>query len=299
MFNGFFKKHRQILTFEHLRAPYDVELVVLVPVAPGIEKERIRACAALVQRAAGSFRLCRLILDSAGTSPPWDTPHPYRQGALAKIRQDMVDKYLGTADWVAWIDADIVDYPGNLLSELIVRAGGGIAAPIVLMEGELGSGEFNPHGFGPGKFFDVAGFVESLRWARFEEPWFDQPGPEYSLDSVGSCYVMNAEIYRKGARHTIDPYSLDFIRRGIEWSPDTVAMNQKGPANCFTEHFSVCQWAKQHGFPVRAYGDLVARHEKYPSARIIKMRKSDGRSRNIAGRIRRIVRLPLGTLSKA
>jgi hypothetical protein len=130
------------------------------------------------------------------------------------------------------------------------------------MDGESGSGNLSADGFGPGRFFDVAGYVEGLRWARFEKPWFDQPGPEYSLDSVGSCYVVNAEIYRKGARHTADPYSLDFICRDLKWSAETVKMNQKGPANCFTEHFSVCQWAKQHGFPVRAYGDLVARHAK-------------------------------------
>ena len=47
-------------------------------------------------------------------------------------------EYLKTADWVAWVDADIVDYPLNLFSELVKRAEGGIAAPIQLMDGELG-----------------------------------------------------------------------------------------------------------------------------------------------------------------
>ena len=251
-----------VLTFENPQPAHDVEVVVLVPVSPKVEGRDVGSCTRLVERAAVPLRFCRLVFDWAGTSPPRGQPHPYRQEALSRIRQDMVDKYLGTADWVAWIDADIVDYPANLLSELITRADGGIAAPILLMEGELGSGDKNGYGFGPGKFFDVAGYVEGLRWARFEEPWFDQPGPEYSLDSVGSCYVVNAEIYRKGARHRPDPYSLDFIRRGLHWSPETLKMNQNGPANCFTEHFSVCQWAKQHGFPVRAYRDLVARHAK-------------------------------------
>lgn len=249
-----------ILTFKNPRPVHDIELVVLVPVNPKLGKHVLDSCRCLVQRSTVSFRLCRLVFDSAGLPPPPDKPHPYRQEALAKIRQDMVDKYLGTADWVAWVDADIVDYPANLFSELIRRAGGGIAAPVLLMEGELGSGDPNDYGFEPGRFFDVAGYVEGLRWARFDEPWFDQPGPQYWLDSVGSCYVVNAEIYRKGARHIADPYSLDFIRRGLKWSPEIVKMNQKGTANCFTEHFTVCQWAKQHGFPVRAYADLVARH---------------------------------------
>jgi hypothetical protein len=250
-----------ILTFDNPRPLQNLEIVILVPVSPGIGRQYTNSAIYLAQRAAAPFRLCRLVFDSAGAPPPANKPHPYRQAALSKIRQDMVDKYLGSADWVAWIDADIVDYPENLLSDLITRAGGGIAAPILLMDGEPGSG-LNGDGFGPGRFFDVAGYVEGLRWARFEKPWFDQPGPEYSLDSVGGCYVVNAEIYRKGARHVADPYSLEFIRKDLKWSAETVKMNQKGPANCFTEHFSVCQWAKQNGFPVRAYSDLVARHAK-------------------------------------
>jgi methionine biosynthesis protein MetW len=255
-----------IVTFENLRPVRDVEIVVLVPVSPAIEGQFINSCTYLVQRAAAPFRISRLVFDPTGVPPPAGKPHPYRQEALARIRQDMVDKYLGTADWVAWIDADIVEYPANLLADLITRADGGIAAPVVLMDGELGSRKLNEWGFGPGRFFDIAGYVEDLRWARFEEPWFDQPGPEYSLDSVGSCYVVNAEIYRRGARHTVDPYSLDFVRRKLRWCPDTVETNQEGPANCFTEHFSVCQWAKQHGYPVRAHRDLVARHAGIPSA---------------------------------
>ena len=249
-----------IRTFESPRPVHNLEIVVLVPVSPRTEEREIDSCIRLVERAATPFRLCRLVLDSTGTPPPTGKPHPYRQQALAKIRQDMVDKYLGAADWVAWVDADIVDYPANLLSELIGRADGGIAAPVVLTRERSGSGKLNGDALGRVRFFDVAGFVEGLRWARFEEPWFDQPGPEYSLDSVGGCYVVSAEIYRQGARHTPDSYSLDFIRRGLTWGPETFKMNQERPANCFTEHFSVCQWAKQHSFPVRAYGDLIALH---------------------------------------
>lgn len=246
--------------FENPEALLDLELVVLVPISPTIQRQFINSAIYLVQRAAPSFRMCRLVMDPNGDAPPAGKPHPHRQPALAKIRQDMVDKYLGTADWVAWIDADIVDYPAHLISELVKRADTGIAAPLVLMDGERGTGSLNADGFGRGRFFDIAGFVEGLRWARFDEPWFDQPGPVYSLDSVGSLYVVNAEIYRQGARHTADCYSEAFVRHGMKWKPGTVAMNQRMPANCFTEHFSVCQWAKDHGLPVRAFGDLIARH---------------------------------------
>jgi hypothetical protein len=246
--------------FENPSAPFDLHVVVLVPISPNLQRQFINSAIYLVQRAAPSFRTCRLVMDPNGDAPPAGKPHPHRQPALAKIRQQMVDNYLDAADWVAWVDADIVDYSANLISDLINRAEKGIAAPLVVMDGERGTGSLNADGFGRGRFFDVAGFVENLRWARFDEPWFDQAGPVYSLDSVGSFYVVNAEIYRRGARHTADPYSEEFVRKGLKWKPGTVALNQRQQANCFTEHFSVCQWAKSHGLPVRAFGDLIARH---------------------------------------
>lgn len=248
--------------FENPNAPLAHELVVLVPIHASVERQYVNSCLYLLKQSVGDFRTCRIIFDTSGEAPPRG-PHPYRQEALAKIRQDMVDRHIGEANWVAWIDADIVFYPPYLLRMLVERADGGIAAPMVVMDGVPGmTGQGADDGFGPGRFFDVAGFVENLRWARFTQPWFDQQGPVYSLDSVGSCYVVNAEIYRAGARHVADPYSMEFVRRGLKWTKDTILLNQQEPANCFTEHFSVCQWAKENGFPVRGFGDLIARHAR-------------------------------------
>src|SRR5882757_5596488 len=87
-----------ILTFENPQPIRDLEIVVFVPVSPGIARQYINSAIYLVQRAAAPFRLCRLVFDSAGPPPPPNKPHPYRQAPLAKIRQDMVDKYLETAD---------------------------------------------------------------------------------------------------------------------------------------------------------------------------------------------------------
>ena len=252
-----------LLEFKNPHPSHDLEIVVLAPMSPAIGKQFINSSIYLAQRAAAPFRLCRMVFDPTGTPPPPNRPHPFRQAALAEIRQNMVDKYLGEASWVFWVDVDIVDYPASLFVDLISRVKKGIAAPILLMDGELGTGPAYRDGFGWGKFYDVAGFVEGNRWARFEEPWFDQPGPEYSLDCVGGCYAVSGEIYRGGARHLPDAYSLELVSKGItKWNRETVAANQKGPANCFTEHYSVCQWAKQRGYPVRAFSDLVARHAK-------------------------------------
>ena len=118
---------------------------------------------------------------------------------MASLRQKMVERYLQDEQWIFWVDADIIDYPPFLIEQLIQRAEGGIAAPLVLMEGEI-TEPATKDGFGPGRFFDIAGFVENGRWARFTPPYFDQPGPIYRLDSVGSCYLVNADLYRTGRR---------------------------------------------------------------------------------------------------
>lgn len=250
-------------TFRNDTPVIESEIVVLVPVAPNIKRQFINSTLYLVQRAAAPFRVCRLVFDSRGEPPPRGKPHPYRQTALANIRQRMVDLHLGSADWVIWNDADIVDYPASLFSDLVSRASGGIAAPVVLMDGELGDDPNDVGGFGAGKFFDIGGFVECRRWARFEEPWFNQNGPIYNLDSVGAIYAVSADIYRNGGKHFPDPFSLGIVEKGLDWDDDSIEKNQKGHADCFTEHYSICQWAIANGLPVRAFRDLVARHAQH------------------------------------
>ena len=168
------------------------------------------------------MRNCRVVHDNCGEAPgrahrSGGQPHPYRQAAMASLRQKMVERYLQDERWIFWVDADIIDYPPFLIEQLIQRAEGGIAAPLVLMEGEI-TEPVGKDGFGPGRFFDIAGFVENGRWARFTAPYFDQPGPIYRLDSVGSCYLVNADLYRMGAAHSIDPASEIFLNTNETWS---------------------------------------------------------------------------------
>jgi GT2 family glycosyltransferase len=236
-------------------------VLVLTPVNPTLDPAILRRARELAERAIKGMRGCRIVHDDAGEAPLRGQPHPYRQAAIAKIRQNMIDRHLRDERWVFWVDADLVEYPANLVEELISRAEGGIAAPLVLMEGDLSEPAY-PAGFGPGRFYDIAGFIENGRWARFTQPYFDQIGPVYELDSVGSCYLANADLYRGGAKHTVDHATNSFISNKSEWSADAIQKNQSGPANSYTEHYSVCEFTREAGLPVRAFADLIAFHQK-------------------------------------
>lgn len=237
-------------------------VLVLIPINPKLDQTTVTRAKNLAEQAVRGMIGCRIILDDEGVSPPRGVPHPTRQKAMAAIRQAMVDRHLKDERWVFWVDADIADYPPHLIDELIVRAEGGIAAPIVLMQGVATEPLSNKFGFGPGRFYDVAGFVENGRWARFTKPFFDQPGPVYQLDSVGSCYLVNADLYRHGARHEADFASRKFVENDSSWPDDSIARNQAGTANSFSEHYTLCEFTRRAGLPVRAFSDLVAYHEK-------------------------------------
>jgi GT2 family glycosyltransferase len=249
------------LSLEHWPSSTANSVLVLTPLSPQLAGRALERAKELAHRAVQGMRNCRVVHDNCGEAPVRGQPHPHRQAAMASLRQHMVERYLEDERWIFWVDADIIDYPPFLIEQLIQRAEGGIAAPLVLMEGEI-TEPVHKDGFGPGRFFDIAGFVENGRWARFTAPYFDQPGPIYRLDSVGSCYLVNADLYRMGAAHSIDPASEIFLNTKETWSRDAIARNQRGPANAYTEHYSVCQFAIGHGLPVQAFADLVASHQK-------------------------------------
>jgi len=240
-------------------------VLVLTPVNPALDPAVLRRARDLAERAISGMRGCRIVYDKTGEAPPRGSTFPHRLAAMTPLRQAMIDRHLRDEEWVFWVDADLVDYPANLVEKLISRAEGGIAAPLVLMEGDLREPAY-PAGFGPGRFYDIAGFIENGRWARFTQPYFDQPGPVYRLDSVGCCYLVNADLYRWGAKHELDHASKAFIAENREWPENAIELNQQDPANSFTDHYSVCEFARQVGLPVQAFADLIAYHQRAQAA---------------------------------
>jgi len=249
------------LSLEHWPSSTANSVLVLTPLNPQLEERILDRAKELAHRALRGMRNCRVVYDNAGAAPPRGATFPRRLAALAPLRQAMVDRHLRDERWVFWVDADLVDYPAQLIDELIHRAEGGIAAPLVIMEGDASSPP-SREGFGPGRFYDIAGFVEQGRWARFTPPFFDQPGPVFELDSVGCCYLVNADLYRHGARHQLDHASATFIAENRVWEEDAICQNQRGPANSFSDHYSVCLFARKCQLPVRAFADLIAYHQR-------------------------------------
>lgn len=229
-------------------------VLVLIPVKRGTAPEIVAHARALAERALGQLPAgvrSRVVFDDRGSAIS-RKDHAWRVAALAEIRQGMIDSHLDDERWVFWPDIDLVNYSPDLLADLIRRSGGGIAAPMVFMENAVS------HIGGP-LFYDVAGFVEKGRWASPQPPYFEQKGPVYELESVGSCYLVPAELYRKGARHVEDSGSRRWIEsRGA--SPDATPLRD-WKDQAYTEHHSVCAFALKQGLPVRAFADLIAVHE--------------------------------------
>ncbi len=147
--------------------------------------------------------------------------NPEHNSRVAEVRNAVIEEYLDSEHThVLWIDADIIRIPPDLPTKLLQRSA--VVAPIVFWD------KHRPH------FYDVGGFVQNGKWANPMPPYWQNMGPIVSLDSVGCCYMIPADVYRKGARYS--------------------------HTDGFTEHYSVCQDAKRQGLPVLCRTDVSVAH---------------------------------------
>jgi hypothetical protein len=203
-------------------------VAVMIAVNPKLNvqlKDRCRELAEAMVKANPDLDIRLVFDDRPGIGHNDTLPSRAKQNAM--LRQAMVDDYLEDADdFVMMVDADLNDYPAELPGELIRRGGGNVAAPLVLHQGY------------PDKYYDTAGFVENGHRASEFPPYFEQKGPVLELDSVGCIYIVPAQVFRDGAKYE--------------------------PSDWFTEHFSVCKKAKEQGFKVLGFSDLIAMHAHLP-----------------------------------
>ncbi|HSI10044.1 MAG: hypothetical protein ACAH89_05375 [Rariglobus sp.] len=250
-FLAWLRARRRALRWSTPPGPAD-SILVLIPVKPGTPEAEVTRARTLAERALHNWPApSRIVFDRRGAAPS-RKEHPWRIAHLATIRQGMIDDHLRDERWVFWADLDITLYPPELVATLVSRAEGGIAAPFVFMSDTRCAA-------GSPAFYDIAGFVENGRWCCSSPPYFQQPGPVYDLDSVGCCYLVPAELYRLGARHEQDPGSLRWIKTHGESAAATPRRDWHDIA--YTEHFTVCEFARNRGLPVRAFGDIAAYHD--------------------------------------
>lgn len=147
-------------------------------------------------------------------------PGPEKFAPNARARNGLIGRYLKAwHQWVLWIDADIIEYPADLIEQLMGisrRNGRAIVAPMVWME-RVREGEVSiPNG---GWFYDTGGFVDAEgRYADFAAG-VDGPEDEIEMQSVGCVYLAPAELYRQGCRYAPvgnEVEHLSFMRQARE-----------------------------------------------------------------------------------
>jgi hypothetical protein len=204
-----------------------MNVLILLPMKPNLHQVLKDTARALLKRLpqANPTLTLEMVIDERGVGDAKIRTLEERVAHTSVIRQGMIDDYLKPeTDFVLWIDADIINYPADLPTKLITRGKGNVAAPFVL---------FDSHGR---RFYDIAGFIEKGKWFNLYPPYCQQAPVDhcYELDSVGCVVLFPASIYRAGATHKVC----------------------KG----YTDWFGVCQRAKELGFKVYAFDDLLAWH---------------------------------------
>lgn len=143
----------------------------------------------------------------------------------ARARNELIEKHLKPEHThVLWMDVDIVEVPADLLQQLTAISTKDIVAPFVLIEGTE-------------RFYDVGGFQQFGSWFDFAWPHC-LGGAVCEVDSVGSCYLVPAEVYRLGARYA--------------------------PRGNHVEHLSLMRRAKEMGYGVFACRNTVVYHADLP-----------------------------------
>jgi hypothetical protein len=162
------------------------------------------------------------LIDTVGSLPKDE-----RFAAHARARNALLDAIdLGAYDYLYWIDIDIIQWPDGLIAWALAHNPDGVTAPSVVLDRYVD------------RFYDTWGYLEHGVPARLYPPWFDQAGPLIELDSVGSCYMLPATVYRDGARYH----------------------DHAGA----TEHLSVMQACRDAGRRVVANLELIAVHAYLP-----------------------------------
>ena len=130
-------------------------------------------------------------------------PGSGKYAANAIVRNALIDRYLADEHThVLWIDADLVRVPANLIERLIDVSDSAVVAPLPYVERiDPSRGPSVENG---GWFYDTGAFIWRGQGVpcKWDALFLHQPGDVLELDSVGTCYLIPADVYRQGARYS-------------------------------------------------------------------------------------------------
>jgi len=169
--------------------------------------------------------------------------HAERALCIAGIRNKMVADLLASKvqpDVVIWMDLDVIRYDESLLVKLYEssRKHNAVTAPLVFLDKLTG------------RWYDTAGFINKGERSTLHWPYYRQandlglldgdPVPHYQVDgSVGCVYCVPFKVYQLGSKHLF--------------------CGEK-----YTEHYSVCQDARQLGMKLLVREDVAVHHAYLP-----------------------------------
>ncbi len=136
---------------------------------------------------------------------------PARRAMLARCRNELLQQTLKDEEWVLWIDADLLDYPEDVLSRLLA-SGKDIVAPHCVLEPGGRTFDMNSFRFRDPKLKDS---VEDMRDEVYVPPeggarayLAEYRGtPLLELDGVGGTMLLvRADLHRQGLVFPVAPY---------------------------------------------------------------------------------------------
>jgi FkbM family methyltransferase len=124
-----------------------------------------------------------------------------RYRRLAVLRNKLIDQILTDEKYVLWLDSDLTEFSSSLLKDLINR-NGDVVAPYALIEGTdnfYDTLAFRKDGL---KFSFLPSDKGVIYCTQNEKGALIGPLPSdvFEVDSVGTCMLVNADVYRKGVR---------------------------------------------------------------------------------------------------
>ena len=190
--------------FKNIHYPKDkISLAILEGDSSDGTKELLRQYEALVRQACSQLTIIHHNHGIKMLEPRWLASHQkLRRGLIAKARNRLINKCLGSNDWVLWLDADLEDYPNTLILDLL-SSKKSIVVPACFREGEI---------------FDLNTFVFDSH-LKFNEPldlmidgifqpakgigrrYLDEFSNQYlvRVDSVGgTALLIDANLHRDG-----------------------------------------------------------------------------------------------------